>query len=179
MSGVAVSRSVGTGELTHIAQPPVSLRYVPHNTLEGAPYSSNPATSVLAGPGALTAGVYGVAMGRFGWADPITGRVQNTPIAGARPALVVPQRGPAANIYWDAALRARVLRSGLGLTMINRGEVWARFAGGAIAGQPVYASTVDGSALSGYNVDGELTGFTVVSSCGPGELARISTWSNF
>lgn len=151
----------------------------PANPVEGGPASRNFAVSALAGPGALTAGPSGCALGRFAWADPVTGHCGNQPVTGAIPAIALPVCGPWTLAYWDSSLRARVLRPGYGVTLLWKGDVWLRFAGGATAGQIAYASTVDGSAISGYSASGVPTGFTVTRGCQPGELATVSTWSTF
>ncbi len=71
------------------------------------------------------------------------------------------------------------LRPGLAATLCVRGDFWAQFAGGAIKGQPVYADLLDGAAVSGYAAGAELTPWSIVTSCDPGGLAIISTWSNY
>lgn len=147
--------------------------------VEGGPASRNPAMPALAGPGALTAGDAGCILGRFAWADPDTGQCGNTPIDDVTPGVALPVCGPWTLAYWSMTYRARVLRAGYGVTLLWKGDVWLRFAGGATPGQRVYASSVDGSAISGYSASGVPTGFSVTRGCQPGELATVSTWSNF
>lgn len=141
----------------------------------------NVAATVNAGPaGALVAGLHGVAIGRFGWADE-NGLVLNERTSGFDViGLVVPRLGPGVDwrqVFYDDASDTWRIRQGLPLTMLSRGSVWARFPGGAYAGQMVFANVLDGTPLSGYSPDGELTRWSVVTSCRPGELAVISTWS--
>jgi hypothetical protein len=94
--------------------------------------------------------------------------------------VVLPQFGPGVDwrqvFYDDVTLTFRI-RYGLGLTMLARGNVWVRFPTGAVPGQQVYANPLDGTAISGYSVAGELTPWSVVTPAGPGDLAIISTRS--
>lgn len=160
--------------------------------VEGGFASCNPRTQILAGPDALVAGVGsllpdpgGLILGRFGFADLSTGKAYNVLAdAGAHPVvgLVVPTCGTWQRIYWYTfpdRSRARVLRSGLAVTLLRRGDVWVKFPGGAWPGQDVYASQLDGSAIGGYSAGAVLTPWSVIDRTDPGCLGRISTWSNF
>jgi hypothetical protein len=141
----------------------------------------NIAATVNAGPaGSLRAGVGGAIIGRFGWAGPdgvvLNARTLAEDIAG----IVMPQYGPGVDwrqVFYDEALQVFRIRQGLGLTMLSRGNVWVRFAGGAVVGQQVYANLLDGSAISGYSAAGELTPWSVASPAQPGGLAIVTTWS--
>jgi hypothetical protein len=160
------------------------MRALTVNAVEGAFVSvpnrfGRPYTTLPAGPGALRGGAGGVAVGRFGYADAL-GRVTNARgapadriglviLAFVEPALNTWQRN-----YWDETTRTYRVREGTEVTMLTRGAVWVRFAGGAWPAQPVYASTLDGQAFSGYAADAELTGWSVQTVAGPGELAIIS-----
>lgn len=147
------------------------------------PPGGPPYPSVLGGADALTAGQMpgqsGIAAGRFGWANPANGIVLNTR-ATAQDALgvVIPRR-----VNWEAAyfsMGSRWLRAGFGVTVISRGAFWLRFPAGAFRGDPVYASTVDGSAVSGVGTaNTELTKFFVTCGCDPGGLAQISSYTGF
>lgn len=159
--------------------------------VEGGFASCNPRTQIAAGPDALVAGVGsllpapgGLIMGRFGYANLTTGLVYNALAdAGAQPlvGLVLPTGGTWQRVYATllATVRVRVLRAGLGVTLLRRGDVWVRFAGGAWPGQDVYASQLDGSAIGGYTAGAILTPWSVVDRTAPGCLGRISTWSTF
>jgi hypothetical protein len=63
--------------------------------------------------------------------------------------------------------------------MHTAGNFWLRFAGGALPGNSVYASLVDGSAVSGSAADCELTPWFVCSIAPPGQLAIVSTTAKF
>jgi hypothetical protein len=140
---------------------------------------------ITSGPGGqLVAATGGLIMGRFGWADiQNTGTATNTRVNSTdRLGFVAPQYGSWQKVYQAvsaANLNAWFLRAGLPAVMYARGGFWARFAGAAQPSQPVYASLIDGSCISGYAADAELTPWFVNSPCGPGELAIINTWSNY
>lgn len=152
--------------------------FLPPDFNPGNP-SRAPFTTFPAGAGALVAAVGGVALGRFGW---VSGRrLSNVrldelqPIGVVIPPFVSPWLNTWQRNYWDADTRTYRAREGTEAQLLTRGSVWARFAGGAFPGQQVYASIVDGSAISGYADDAQLTSWSVVTSADPGALALIST----
>lgn len=112
------------------------------------------------------AGVNGLRTGVFAWADPETGRADNSRTSDAQIlGFVLAQRA------------TRFVPSGYQITLSSAGDFWALFAAGANAGDRVYASTVDGSVISGETDDAELTPWFVASNAAPGQCAIISTWS--
>lgn len=162
-----------------------------------------PFRSVTAGPSAARSNDPGTVQGRFGWLNSETGLVNNTRVAsddvlgivipfrslnGANGGVVGGPRGlagPQASWTWEfydptvtpcGGLR---VRPGLVVTLHDRGNFWLRFAGGAIYGNPVYASLADGSAVSGPASDCELTPWLVCSMGRPGQLAIVSTQAIF
>lgn len=157
----------------------------------------NPRAQVLGGAGQLRAGVGsflaspgGLIVGRFGWAadDGACYNVKADTGATARLGVVLPCPMPDVNNSWqrtysvvlpDGITRGRVIRPGLEVTLCNRGDFWLKFEGGASAGQPVYASRLDGSAIAGYDSNSDLTPWSVILSARPGGLAAVSTWSSF
>ena len=141
-------------------QAPVLSPNAPYPTVQG---------SLTAAPGP------GCILGRFGWVDASTGHVSSVAGAGA-PVWVLPQYGTWQKIYFDDVTQAWWLRPGLPVTCAPQGVFWGRFANGAVGGDPVYASNVDGSCLSGYSANGTLTRWTVQQGCGPGGLAIINSW---
>lgn len=146
---------------------------------EGAFASCNPRTQILAGSGALVAAdPAGIAVAQFGWANLTTGKAAPARQSPAdRLGFVLPICGTWQRIYWNAG--KRWIRPGTGVTLCRRGDFWAKFALGALAGYPVYANPLDGSLICGYSAGAELTPWSTITSCGPGELAIISTWGNF
>lgn len=146
--------------------------------VEGAIASRNPLINAVAFSGAFQAAPGDLIVGRFGWADLTTGTIANTRTnAAQRLGFVLMQRGTWQRVYFDKGTWH--LRAGYAVTLEARGDFWAKFAGGAIPGNPVYASLVDGSAISGYAAGAELTPWTVSTFCGANGLSIISTWSNY
>lgn len=140
--------------------------------------SNPPYTSAPAGAGQFVAAPGGLIQGRFGWGDPSTGLASNVPTAGATLGVVLPYAGWRADwgrVYFDPTVNAYRIREGLNVTLMTGGPFWLRFAAGAVAGQPVYASNVDGAALSGYTAEATLTPWKVSTPTAPGGLAIVST----
>lgn len=141
---------------------------------EGVFASRNPRATLLAGSFAFRAGPDGLAVARFGWADVDTSLATN---ARATPSQLLGWVLPVAAGY-SAVRVARgvsVIRPGVGVTMMAGGDFWAKFHGGASAGQRVYASLIDGSPISGEAADAEATPWYVATDAAPGGLAIIST----
>lgn len=135
--------------------------------------------------GGLHVGVGGLAIGRFGYADS-TGNVTNARSSASDRigVAILPFAQPVLNAwqrnYWDTTTRTWRAREGTEAVLLTRASgVWVRFAGGSWPGQPVYASTLDGQAFSGYAADAELTLWSVLTVAAPGELAVISTSAFF
>lgn len=141
---------------------------------EGAFASANPRASLFAGLSAFRAGEDGLAVARFGWADVETGYADNARTAAHQLlGFVLPVvNGNTAMRVWRGQ---RYIRPGVGVTLMSTGDYWARFAGGAIPGAQVYASLVDGTAISGEAAGAEPTPWFVVTLAAPGGLAIIST----
>lgn len=156
-----------------------------------------PFASVL---GSFQAGPGGVLQGRFGYASPTAGSVRNFAPAGPYVfGVVVPLQsvnyanggviggsvrfgGPQARHTWqtyDRLARAWRMREGIVATLMDSGNFWLRFAGGANYGDTVYASLTDGSAISGSTEGAIQTAFKVISPVGPGSLARVSSTARF
>lgn len=162
-----------------------------------------PFASVLAGPGAPRSNDPGTIQGRFGWFNPDSGLVNNTRISAADMlGIVIPFRslssfnggvvgGPpnlagAQNAwtweFWDSTIAPRGafrVRPGLVVTLHARGNFWLRFAAGALYGNSVYASLVDGQAISGVADNAELTPFKVCSVAAPGDVGIVSSTAFF
>ncbi len=141
---------------------------------EGSFASRNPRTVLLAGAYQFKAAEPdGVIVGRFGFADYDTAFTANARTSIAqRLAFIL----PLANGYAVRIRRGVIYaRPGVALTLMQSGDFWARFPYGASAGQQVYASQVDGTAISGQIDDSEPTQWFVVTDTGPGGLAIIST----
>lgn len=145
--------------------------------------------SAPAGAGAYVAPAGGTIQGRFGWGNVPAGTVNNTRLdASDQLGVVLPIRVQSGAMvigwgwtweFYDPTVKAFRIRQGIVVTLMAEGNFWVRFAGGAYTGEPVYASLVDGSAISGQTDNAELTPWTVCSNAGPGQLAMISTYAKF
>jgi hypothetical protein len=143
---------------------------------EGLFASPNPRAVVLAGSFAFRAGPDGLAVARFAWANPDTGEAANARTAPNQLlGFVLPVLNGITAVR--VARGVRYARPGVGVTMMAGGDYWAKFDNGAVAGDRVYASLVDGSAISGEAGAAEATPWYVVTNVGPGGLAIISTTS--
>lgn len=131
----------------------------------------------------------GTIQGRFGWGSPASGTVANTRTSASdQLGVVLPLRAQSGAMvigwgstwqFYDPAVRALRIRQGLGVTLMSRGDFWMQFDGGAYAGEPVWASLVDGSAISSQTDNAELTPWVVTTNANPGMLAIISTNAQF
>jgi hypothetical protein len=113
-------------------------------------------------------------MARFAWADVETGFAASSP---QTPNDLLGFVQPYPGYAWRAVRDGRIIRPGYGLTMFGGGDFYARFPSGAEGGARVYASTLDGSPISGEADGANITPWYVAIGCAPGELAIISTWS--
>lgn len=146
-------------------------------------YSRQPFTSLSAGPGALAAGVDGILLGRFGWADPQTGQCSNARTDGALIGFVLPVVQ-----FWNfqrvrptrdaAGYPVLELRAGLPCVLASTGDFYARFPFPAQAGSQVWVDPATGLP---YGADGGgfvATKWTVMeSSCGCNGRLRISSFA--
>lgn len=159
-----------------------------------------PYASVLAGAGSFRAGPGGVLQGRFGWANARSGLVLNSlTIPTDALGVVLPLRsvnaanggviggppqlgGPQASFTWqtfDPKYKAWRLREGIVCTLMNSGNFFLKFAGGANYGDTVYAMLADGSAVSGAISGAVETPWKVCSNVRAGQLAPVSSTAFF
>ncbi len=143
----------------------------------------------------------GLLQGRFGFGDYSTGFVTNAaPVTPYELGVVIPLEstnnangnvvggpsrfgGPWARWTWetwDKAARAWRLRQGLMATLASNGNFYLRFAGGANYGDTVYASLVDGTAISGAGIANTVAShFKVCGNGSPGALVVVSSSAKF
>lgn len=142
--------------------------------IEGFFATPNPYAVQVGGAVRWRAGLDGLAVARFGWADYDSGLVDNVRSQSSQ---VLAYVFPVVN--GNSAVRTvrgvRYAQPGVGVTLMRAGDYWVRFLGGAQAGQPVYASSVDGTAISGQAGGAELTRWVVATNAPPGGMAIIST----
>lgn len=126
------------------------------------PHSSllQPTTGDLTLPNAQSwkVGVGGAIVGNFAFADTITGLVTSAaPGTGAVRTDTSPGRLRVGFVQRDQIVlittwlgaTGLVVQPGNGITLLSAGDVWTRFAAGAVDGQFVFASYADGSAIAG------------------------------
>lgn len=128
--------------------------------LEGSWASANPHTSMLTPSNgdpaqtaypAWTVGAAGCIVGRFGFANLTTGQV--TSIApgvtanNMRVGFIHRDQPVIITAFLGSANMS--LYSGQEVDIVDGGDFWCRFAGGATVGQKVFASFADGSAVAG------------------------------
>ena len=142
--------------------------------VEGDFASTNPYHSVLAGEGALKAGATGVTIGKFAWVNTATGLVSNAQVANGVLGFV--RRDNTALITKYLEESTLLIPAGFGVTLYDKGDFWARFAGGATIGQKVFASITDGSVSAAATAPADTvdTGFVVASTAVAGALAKIT-----
>lgn len=107
--------------------------------------SANPRASVLAGAGALVAGVAGVVVGTFAWVDPVTGYLVNNFGVGAPSGFVHREQQGLITTWLQSA--SQVVPAGLPITLHSAGDFWVTNAGsGAVTiGMKAYANSATGA----------------------------------
>jgi hypothetical protein len=105
--------------------------------------SANPRASVLAGEGALVAGTNGVTVGQFAWA--LAGVVNSAYQAAPAQVGFVHREMNAIITTW-LGQSSMTVPAGVPVTLMEAGDFWATFAGGATIGQKVYANYGTGAA---------------------------------
>lgn len=147
-----------------------SVNNQPAPAVEGDFASANPRASMLAGEGTLVAGPQGAIVGRFGWAN-AAGKINSF---GGDGRLGFLHREQQAIITAFLAASTMVVPQGIQLTLLTRGDVWAKFAAGATVGQKVFANYADGSAVAG-TAGSPPTGGVVTASAGASVTGSITT----
>lgn len=110
--------------------------------------SANPRASVLAGEGTFVAGPAGVTVGVFARAKNSTGVVTNAhPGAPCLTGFV--QRDQLALITVWLAEASMLVPAGIEITLMAKGDYWAKFVAGAAIGQKVFAYYTDGTLVAG------------------------------
>ncbi len=164
--------------------------------VEGGWASANPHVSLLqpntgdlSEPNAASwkVGAGGVIVGRFAFADYVTGLVTSahpgtgatyTPGFTGQPGRVragFVQRDQVALITTWLGETGNIVQPGTGITLLSHGDVWARFAAGAAVGSFVFASFADGSAIAGATSTAPTaTGVTATTTSGSPNLTAVA-----
>lgn len=119
--------------------------------------------SANAPEGGFVAALAGVLIGAFAWGDPASGFASN--FYQVNSALGFVHREMQALITVFLGISGMTIPSGLGVTLLNQGDFWALFSGGATVGQKVYADPVTGlctAGAAGAGVAGTMTGSIAV-----------------
>lgn len=164
--------------------------------IEGGWASANPHVSLLqantgdlteAASGSWKVGASGAIIGRFAFADTVTGLVTSAhPGTGAiftegssgQPGRVrfgFVQRDQVSLITPYLGTDSMAVQPGFGITLLTRGDVFARFAAGAAIGSFVFASLADGSCIAGATSTAPTaTGVTVTTTSGSPNLTAVA-----
>ncbi len=152
------------------------INQYPAPAVEGDFASANPNASLLSGEGALVTGTAGVTVGRFAWA--VAGVVSNA--GSGVPSGFVHREGQASIVTWLAE-SSMLIQAGREVTLMTRGDFWARTSTVATVGQKVFASLTTGqiqTGAAGATITGYIeTPFVVGSAAAANELVMIGTWS--
>lgn len=134
----------------------------------------NPRSALPAGVSAFRAAPSGLVWGRFVFADFEDGLAYPSRPGGQQTMLALLVEPALPGWPADISMGYRQVFGGQPVTLWQFGDYYVRFARGARPGDPVYAGD-DGEPLSGYAPGANASPWYVVSACGPGELALIST----
>ncbi len=167
-----------------------TINLQPAPAVEGDFASANPYDSVLTGPGAFVAGPNGLTVGKFAWLDPTETLAANAPVTGSSvaPNGFVHRGSNAAQIITYLAETSMVVPSGMGVTLHEGGDFWARITTTAVTSLTTavkaFASTTDGSLVGGGAAGATIAGAVETSwyirSLGAvGELVKISRRAPF
>lgn len=128
--------------------------------------SANPRASVIGGGQfGYTAAANGLIVGVFSWSNPATGIASNYYQANSFLGFV--RRGMNALITAFLGFEATACVPGTMVTSFDQGEFWGLFAGGATAGQKVYADPLYGiltANASGNSVGGAITSVSIATT---------------
>lgn len=147
----------------------------PAPALSGDFASSNPRASAIAGPGQLVVPAGGLTVGAFAFINPADNTVHQAYTSGYEIGFVGRRQDGLITVF--LAESVYTLQPGFPLTLFSGGDFWTVFAVAApTPGVPVYANTTTGAAQVASS-GGVLTGWTLRSIAGTGELAKMSTYN--
>jgi hypothetical protein len=130
--------------------------------------STNPFSSVLAGPGALVAPAGGLIVGNFCWIGP-AGQVSQSFVSGYTLGFV--GRNEQALITQFLGESTLVIPAGFMVNAFNGGDFWAKFNGGAAVGATVYADKTNGAVLGATSAAASVTGIIGTTADVQGSIA--------
>ena len=162
--------------------------------IEGGWASANPHVSLLqpnsgdlsdANAASWKVSAVGAIVGRFAFADVVTGTVSNVnPGTGAlftegssgqpgRIRVGFVQRDQISLITAYLGENTNAVLPGAPITLLTRGDVWAKFAAGAAVGSFVFASYADGSAIAGATSTAPTASVAVTTTNGSANLTGV------
>lgn len=135
--------------------------------------------------GSWKVGAAGAIVGNFAFADIVTGLVTSsnpgtgalfTEGASGQPGRVrvgFVQRDQVSVITPYLGSDTLAVQPGFGITLLSRGDVWAKFAAGAAVGSYVFASYADGSPIAGATSTAPTTTFAATTTSGSPNLTGV------
>lgn len=135
--------------------------------------------------GSWRVGATGALIGNFAFADVVTGLVTSAnPATGAiftegtsgqpgRIRVGFVQRDQVSLITTYLASDTLAVLPGFGITLLTRGDVFAKFVAGAVVGSFVFASFADGSAIAGATSTAPTTTYSVTTTSGSASLTAV------
>ena len=153
-----------------------AMNIYPAPGVEGDFASANPNASMLASEGALVAGSSGLTVGYFAWV--VNGVASN---AGTGiPSGFVHREGQATITTW-LGQASQLIQPGREVTLMTRGDFFARTSTATTIGQKIFASLTTGqvcTGAAGATIAGFVeTSFFAGSAVAAGELVMMTTWS--
>lgn len=134
--------------------------------------STNPFSSVLAGPGALVAPAGGLLVGNFFWVGP-NGETSQSFVAGWQVAFL--GRNEQALITEFLGEATMLVPEGFMIVGFNEGDFWAQFEAGGAVGNNVYADPNNGAPLAGATAPTLGTGTASAGFSGTATLNGTTT----
>lgn len=149
---------------------------------EAVGYSRAPFASLPAEGAALQAGPAGVALGLFGWADPVAGVLTNLFTAGFQLGFVLPTfngwNWQRAYIQCGFPFPLKILRAGMPVVLAVSGNFRTKFPQGGVAGSRVWADPLTGLPYGDSNSGANIaTPWTLMQSGGCNANLQISSFA--
>lgn len=158
------------------------VNVVPAPAVAGDFASTNPAMSIVNGPGAFVADTAGAVVGRFAWADTGTNTKVTNSGSGAPTGFVARMQQGVITAY--LADNSMVIPQGMPVTLFSEGDFWVKntdASAASVIGNKVFASNTDGTirfAAAGATVAGYTeTKFYALSVGAVNELVKISSYA--
>lgn len=116
--------------------------------VEGDFASTNPRATALTDEGQFVAGTGGVTVGRFAWVNYTNGQTLNSRASNVAPTGFI-ARMQQALITLFLGEASNVVPVGIGVTVFDQGDFWAKCKTAFTRGQKIFASVTDGTVSAG------------------------------